>query len=275
MAADVTVKVDVPEIVNTPLSDSVLPAVASRFPETVDTPRISAFVSTNVTLFPDMIATVLKSLALFKVILFAEPAAKVAIPVTANTPLSVITPAVVTFRVPEIVDAPRSSAFVSFSVTLFPDVITTVEKSSALSNVILFPAPAAKVAVPVTTTAPESVIAPAVVTESVPLTVDAPRSIAFVSVRLTLFPEVITTVEKSLLPLLRVMLLVAPDASVVVPVTVIAPLCVIAPVVVTEAVLVVRICAISAPTLLTKVMAPASLAELAALRALKSMVLIL
>ena len=115
-------------------------------------------------------------------------------PVTDSAPESVKAPLVVTFKVPETVEAPISKAPTSLIVTLLPLVMIRVEKLLALSNVMLLAAPAAKVVVPVTDKAPESVIAPAVVTLKVPETVDAPRMIALVSVRATLRPEVMDKV---------------------------------------------------------------------------------
>lgn len=55
-----------------------------------------------------------------------EPAAKVVAPVTIIVPESVMFPAVVTLKVPEIVDAPKTIALVSVTATLLPEVITKV-----------------------------------------------------------------------------------------------------------------------------------------------------
>jgi len=60
----------------------------------------------------------------------------------------------VTCRFPEIVDAPRLSAFVSFNVTFRPLAMTTVPKSLPAFNVMSFAAPAASVV------APDEVIVP-------------------------------------------------------------------------------------------------------------------
>ena len=123
--------------------------------------------------------------------LFPDPAANVATPVTANAPESVMAPAVLTPNVPDTVEAPRSRAFASVTVTLFPLVITSEAKLlAASSRVISFPDPAASVVAPVTVRVPESVIAPAVFTPNVPETVEAPRIRAFASVTATLFPVV-------------------------------------------------------------------------------------
>ena len=145
-------------------------------PETVEAPRIKALVSFSVTLRPLVIATVLKLLALSKVISLPAPAASVVVPVTARFPLSVSVPAVVTFNVPAIVDVRRSNALLSTNVTLRPDVIPIVLKLfDALFSVISLAAPAARDVVPVTFSAPLWVIAPSVVTPNVPDTVEAPR----------------------------------------------------------------------------------------------------
>ncbi len=68
---------------------------------------------------------------------------------------------------------------------------------------------------PATVTGPLWVRAPLVVTPKVPETVEAPRSNALASRRLTLLPLVMPTVLKLFAALLRVMLLAAPAARVV------------------------------------------------------------
>ena len=80
-------------------------------------------------------ATVAKLSALSNVMSLPAPAPSVVVPLTAKAPLSVIAPFAVTLRLPETVDAPRSMALMSFNVTLLPDVIATVLKLSALSNI--------------------------------------------------------------------------------------------------------------------------------------------
>ena len=166
----------VPVTVRLPLSVMAPPAVTFRVPLTVEAPKLSASASTSVTLRPEVIATVEKLFpAESSVISLPAPAASVVVPATFRLPLSVIAPAVVTFKVPEMLEAPRSSAFVSFSVTLRPLDIDTVLKLLALFKVISLPAPAARVVVPVTVKFPLSVMAPPAVTFRVPLTVEAPR----------------------------------------------------------------------------------------------------
>ena len=136
-------------------------------------------------------------------------------------PLWVSAPVVVTPKVPETVEAPRIRAFTSVRATLLPLVMPTVLKLfAALLRVMLLAAPAASVVTPVTVSAPLWVRAPLVVTPKVPLTVDAARSRALASVSSTLLPLVMPTVLKLFAALLRVMLLAAPAARVVVPVTV-------------------------------------------------------
>ena len=58
-------------------------------------------------------------------------------------PLSVMAPLVVTVSPPLMVEAPRSRAFTSLSVTLLPLTTLTVLKSFALFKVMLLAAPAA------------------------------------------------------------------------------------------------------------------------------------
>ena len=116
-------------------------------------------------------------------------------PVTVSVPESVIAPEVLTPNVPETVEAPRTRAFASVTVTLFPLVISSELKLlAASSRVISFPDPAASVVAPVMVSVPESVIAPVVLTPKVPETVEAPRTRAFASVIATLFPVVMATV---------------------------------------------------------------------------------
>ena len=98
-------------------------------PETVEAPRSSALASRRLTLLPLVTATMLKLLAaLFKVMLLAAPATKVVVPVTASAPLWVNAPLVVTFSVPETVEAPKSKALASVRATLLPVVTATVLK---------------------------------------------------------------------------------------------------------------------------------------------------
>src|SRR3990167_2275399 len=227
---DPAAKVDAPETVKAPLSVIAPAVVTLNVPDIVDALRAKAFASTNVTLLPEVIPTDAKSFeASSSVILLPDPAAKVDAPETVKAPLSVIAPAVVTFNVPDIVDALSANAFASTNVALLPVVIPTDAKSlDASSSVILLPDPAAKVEAPATLNAPLSVIAPAVVTFNVPDMVDALRANAFASTNVTLLPDVIPTLAKSLDALSSVMLIL-PATKVDEPETVNAPLCVTAP----------------------------------------------
>src|SRR5438128_531831 len=228
-------RVVIPVTFRAPLWVTAPAVVTFRVPDTVEAPKMRALTSRTLTLLPLVTATVLKLLAaLFRVMLLAAPAASVVTPVTARAPLWVTAPAVVTPKVPEIVEAPRSRALASVRLTLSPLVTPTVLKSlPALLSVMLLAAPAARVVIPVTFRAPLWVTAPAVVTFRVPDTVEAPKMRALTSRTLTLLPLVTATVLKLLAALFRVMLLAAPAASVVTPVTARAPLWVTAPAVVT------------------------------------------
>ncbi len=156
---------------------------------------------------------------------FTEPKAaaaevsKAALPATVRAPDWVSAPPVVTPRSPLMVEAPRSKAFTSLSVTVLPLTTLTVLKSLALSSVMLLAAPAVKMVGPVTVRLPLSVMAPLVVTVSPPLIVEVPRSKAFTSFNTTVLPLVMATVLKSL-ALSSVMLLAAPAVKMVGPVTV-------------------------------------------------------
>ena len=125
-------------------------------------------------------------------------------------------PAVMT-TLPSMTLAPRLRPLTSLRMTLLPLLMETIEKLLVLSRVI-FPALAAKVAVPVTDNAPESAIAPLpVLADRVPVTVMAARSRApavvmvrlppmvlaprlrsLTSLRVTFVPLLMATVEKLL-----------------------------------------------------------------------------
>ena len=115
-----------------------------------------------------------------------EPAAVALTPTADTTPELVIAPPEVTVRLPLIVEAPRSMAPVSLSVTFLPlTTLTALTKSLALLSVMLLAEPAVRVVVPVTARAPLSVMEPFAVTVRLPLIVDALRSIAPVSLSKT------------------------------------------------------------------------------------------
>ena len=145
-------------------------------------------------------------------------------------PLSVIAPSAVTVRLPLIVDAPKSSAPVSTSDTSLPlPTLTAPPKSLASSSVMSFAAPAERLVVPAIERLPLSVIVPLAVTARLPLTVDAPRSMAPTSFSVTFLPLTTLTVSPKLLAASSVMSLAEPAVRLVVPVTLRAPLSVIAP----------------------------------------------
>ena len=93
-----------PLTVKVPLSVIAPPAVIDKSPDTVDAPNTIAPASTNVTLLPEVIATVEKLFATsFKVILLPEPAASVVVPpVDVIVPLSVISPVLVIVSAPTV-----------------------------------------------------------------------------------------------------------------------------------------------------------------------------
>ena len=219
----------VPVTLRLPLSVIAPFAVTERVPLTVEVPKSTPAALLRITLFPLVTLTVeARLLTLSRVILFTAPAANVVAPVTAKTPLSVITPFAVTERAPFTVDAPKIMPSKSLRLTLFPLVTATVENLLlALSRVMLL-APATRVVMPVTSKAPLCVTAPPAVRPKVPVIVEAPKIMAPASLKSTFPPLVTTTVEKLLAALFRVILL-APAAKVVVPVTAKAPLWVTSP----------------------------------------------
>ena len=153
-----------------------------------------------------------------------------AAPVTLNAPLCVTFPPVVTVRRPLIVEAPRSSAFVSLSVTALPLTMATVPKLFATaSSVTLLPKPAVIEVVPGTTSVPLSETRPAAVTVRPPVSVTPAKSMAPVSLKVALAPFTTVTLPPKLFAASSVMLLPAPGVSEVEPVTEILPLSVIAP----------------------------------------------
>ena len=92
------------------------------------------------------------------------PAASVVVPVTAKFPLSVIAPAVVTFKVPEILEVPRLRELASWSVTLVARLTATVPKSFVAVFNVIAPFPVERFAVPAVIVVPAVwLIAPPVV----------------------------------------------------------------------------------------------------------------
>ena len=232
--APLAVNTLLPSMSSTPLVASMLPAVAValRLPVRVMLPSVRPSVSTTVALAPLVTRTAAAKLlpAWSSVTLLPAPGVNVAMPVTSRLPLSVMLPLAVTPSVPLTVEPPRSMAPVALRVTFLPEAMDTVlPRLLSLSSVMSLPLPAVSVVVPVMFRLPLSVMAPFVVTARLPLTVEAPRMSALVSVIVTLLPDAMATVLKLLLVLLSVMLLLAPAASVVTPVTLRAPSSVMAP----------------------------------------------
>ena len=64
-----------------------LPALAEKFPDTVDAFSVSALASVSVTLFPLVMPTVLKLLAALVNVMSFTPAASVVVPATFSAPL--------------------------------------------------------------------------------------------------------------------------------------------------------------------------------------------
>ncbi len=143
-------------------------ALTVMLPDAVDAFIVRALASVRATLFPLVMPTVLKSFAALVKVMSLPPAASVVVAATVTAPLCVRAPPVVTLRFPPTVEAPRSSALMSLSVTLFPLAIETAPmKSFALSSAMSL-TPAAKVVVPVTIRFPLSVMAPPAVTLRLP-----------------------------------------------------------------------------------------------------------
>ena len=117
----------------------------------VAAPKLSALLSSRVTLLPLEITIEVKSLlGLASVISLPAPAVKVVVvpaPFKVKIPLWVMVPAVWSVKLPAAVEAPRIRAFVSRRFITLPLLIISVVKSfPALLRVILFALPAAKVA---------------------------------------------------------------------------------------------------------------------------------
>ena len=176
-----------------------------------------------------------KVLAASSVMSLATPAVSVVAPAMERLPLSVISALVVADRLPLIVDAPRTmEPTSSISVTFRPlTTLTAPPNPLSLSSVMSFAAPAVSVVVPEITMSPLSVIEPLAVTVRLPLTVEAPRSMAPVSLSDTFRPLTTLTAPPKLLESLSVMSLAEPAVRVVVPATDRLPLSVIEPLAVT------------------------------------------
>ena len=208
--------------------------VTTRFPVTVDAPRMTALMSLIVTFAPEAETAPPKLLALFRVT--SNPVAvTVVVPTMIRAPLFVTIPPAVTESAPDKFDAPISNADRSTTVTLFkppaPTNETELAKSfPALSTEMSAPAAfAVKVAAPVMSSAPVLVMLPVVaVAANVPEAVDAPKINPLASTIDTAAPVVETAPVKSFAALAKVTLKPEADANVVPPMTN-APVLVIAP----------------------------------------------
>ena len=165
-------------------------------------------------------------------VMVLAPALKLEVPLTVSGPVSVIAPAVVTLKFPEIVEVPKIRLLLFCSATLLPLPMDTVCKTfETLVKVMLLADPAVKLAVllaPFKRSAPPlCVIAPFAVTAKLPLMLIGPKAIALTSSRLRLFAAVTATELKSLLALVKVMELLLFAVKVVAPPTISAPLLVI------------------------------------------------
>ena len=230
------VRLVVPVTVTRPLSVIEPWAVMLRLPMTSEKPRRYTWprsispTSLSVTLTPKKLTAPPKSLAASSVMSLGRPAQRLVVPVIERLPLSVIAPLAVTASLPLIVEAPRSMAPVSLSVTSFPLLTLTVPpKVLTASSVMSLAPPAVRLVVPVTLRAPLSVIDPLAVTARLPLIAEAPRSMPLVSLIVTFLPLTTLTAPPKLLAAESVMSLAEPAARVVVPGTPRLPLCVIGP----------------------------------------------
>ena len=96
----VAVKVEAPVTFKAPLCESCPPTVRPNVPLTVEAPKINAFVSVTLTLLPLEINKVAKLFAAFNVILFPDPAASVARPLTVIAPDCVSAPVLESVKLP-------------------------------------------------------------------------------------------------------------------------------------------------------------------------------
>ena len=163
MSAEPELSVVAPLIAKVPLSVTAPPAVTLRL-AALNAFRSKAVVSTIVTALPLSVAKVTVPakalLASSKVIasLLPEVFVKVASPVTARVPLSVIAPPEVIPKVPLTVLAPKSVAAFSVTATFAP-VRTRVPKVEDASFKVMSADPELSVVAPVITRVPLSVIA--------------------------------------------------------------------------------------------------------------------
>lgn len=114
---------------------------------------------------------------------FSDP-----VPVTEIVPLSVMAPVEVSAKLPLIVEAARSTAPVAATMTFLPVSASVPPKAFVDVPSVISPVPALTVVFPVTSSLPVFVMAPVVVTDSVPPAVMTPSFTAPVAVMATLLP---------------------------------------------------------------------------------------
>ena len=237
------VNVAAPVTVRTPVSLRAPLVDTSSVPPTMDVPSTVARLFTRLTL--PVAPVVLKDTAPVKALVavlrvmawFAVLVVKLDVPVTAKAPLWPIVPVVsVTLKAPPMVEAPNTvpPLFNRLTSPPAPVVLNDTAPPKALVEVlrVIALAPAVKLEVPVTVKAPVSLITPLLVTPKVPPMVDAPSTVAWLFVRLTLpVPVVKLTAPVNRLALPRVMPFAPAVVKLDVPPTVRAPVWLIAPVV--------------------------------------------
>ena len=233
MLLPVTFRLVVPVTATVPLSVRSPFAVMVRSPDTMEAPRINAFVSTSVALFEDTIDTVPKLLLASSSVMLFPVAFRLAAPVTASVPLSVSSPLEVAFRSPPMVEAEKSISC-AFTIVALPEAPFVVRPIEPVTfrlprSMMAFEAEVVNEPSPPTTTLPLSDRLPVVtVTVRSPVTEEAPRSRTLLSTRVELFAEIIATVPKLLAAVSSVMLF-EPAVRKVVPVTATVPLSVSSP----------------------------------------------
>ncbi len=141
----------------------------------------------------------------------------------------VIAPPAVKFKMPVMLVVPISKALTSTRVALVPLTMLTapVKLFVAVFSTMLFAAPGVSVVVPLTRSAPSSVILPLEVTTKSPEMAESPLALpkimAFVSFKVTSWPLTTRTPPVKLLAASSTMLLPEPAVKSVVPPTVTAP----------------------------------------------------
>ncbi len=149
-------------------------------------------VSLRVTLLPETTVTApLKLLALFRVMSLAAPAVSEVVVPMVRLPVSVIAPPAVTRQRAGDGDGPQNEGVGVHQGEVEPvgHAHRPGEVVGGRVQVTLFPAPGLKEVVPPISSAPLSVMAPVVLTDSAPPTVEGPRSTAPPAVRVKLVAD--------------------------------------------------------------------------------------